>query len=514
MNDTVKKFEELKQKFLSGISSAFKIPVERSIETIDKIAGLGLNKEQEAHIKSLKQDLETVQENINTVVSLSTASNGTYEYKKSQFNPVAVFESIVGKFISIAFDKGVNFYIYIDPNLPKTITADQSVIEHVLDNLISNAIKFTPKSGSVYVDIRSKHASNEYASITFSVTDTGPGIDKGRLREVLQPFGSLSENSLGTGLSSCFYLLKGMDTQLKIASEENKGSRFSFVLDALTDFVPNYKLLPDLKIGVLIDDRELFGYAKLLYQYFISMGLSVVSVKNVGDEQIKECQALFLVTQKCDNSRIKELDKKYPYVVTVPAILEHQKKDFQVLQGEDAVRLTLPALPSQLILALDFVEHHIPDELSIANKHDQQAIEQIAQKEETVDEPIKILVVEDNPINMKLVKVILGRYNFLVDEAENGEIAVNKSKKERYDLILMDIDMPVMDGITATKNIKAYENQEGIPETPIVALTSHDLVGERAEIISSGLDEHMPKPLNVARLELMLERFLGYKHNK
>lgn len=511
MNETIKKFEALKQKFLSGINQALKVPVEKSIESVDKIVGLGLNKEQETHIGVLKENLAAIKERIDSVMQLSAASTGAYKYNNQEFSLTQLLESVIEPFISPAFEKKINLYIYIDPNLPKTIISDKEVISHILKNLISNAVRFTSASGSVYADIRSKHLGDDQASITFSITDTGPGIDKGRLREVMQPFGTISESSLGTGLSSCFYLLKGMDSQLKIASEEAKGSRFSFVLNAQTAFIPSHDLLPDLKIGVLIDERELFGYAKLLYQYFISMGLSVVSIGSKSDEHIAECQALFLVTGGDIRKKIAEIQTRYPYVITIPAVVEDHISEEE--KSEDRIHLTLPAMPSKLISILDYIKHKIPDELSIANAHDQKVIEEIALKEEQSNEPIRILVVEDNPINMKLVKVILARYSFIVEGAENGEIAVEKSKQERFDLILMDIDMPVMDGITATKNIKEYEQAEGIPETPIVALTSHDLVGERSEILSSGLDEHMPKPLNVARLELMLERFVGYKHS-
>ena len=171
--------------------------------------------------------------------------------------------------------------------------------------------------------------------------------------------------------------------------------------------------------------------------------------------------------------------------------------------------LLLPAIPTSINTALSFIEVQVPKELAQSNIKDHAVIQQLAKQAKI--EQIKILVVEDNPINLKLVKVILSRYDFDVDSAENGQIGVDCCKEKRYDMVLMDIDMPVMDGITATKCIKEYENSEGLSETPIVALTSHDLAGERAEIMASGLDEHMPKPLNVARLELMLENYIGFK---
>ncbi|MDH5464958.1 MAG: response regulator, partial [Thiovulaceae bacterium] len=175
-------------------------------------------------------------------------------------------------------------------------------------------------------------------------------------------------------------------------------------------------------------------------------------------------------------------------------------------------KLVLPATPSKMFDLLSFVKDNLPKDSVVTNADDKKIMKKLAETKR--DEPLRILVAEDNPINLKLVQVVLGRYDFIIESASNGEKAVEMCKKVHYDLILMDIDMPIMDGVTANKLIKEYQKSEGIPTTPVVALTSHDMIGERSEILAKGLDEHMAKPLNIARLEMMLERYLGYKSKK
>ncbi len=125
-----------------------------------------------------------------------------------------------------------------------------------------------------------------------------------------------------------------------------------------------------------------------------------------------------------------------------------------------------------------------------------------------------ILLVEDNRINIKWTMMLLGRYDYEVDYAQNGEQAVTMAQKKRYALILMDIDMPIMNGIEATQRIKAYEKQHNLTPTPIVALTSHDQEGEREKILAQGLDEHLGKPLKLSELEDLFNRYETQAHSK
>lgn len=511
MSDISVFFDNAKDQFLQRVSSAFHTPMQQSMQTLKALRESDLNPDQSSHIEHLYKTLHKLHETTQNMSVLADVKAGRYRSQIKTFAPISLFESITQVFISEAQNKGLDFLIYIDPNMPKSVSGDEKSIRHLLENLISNAIQFTPKGGSVYLDIRTQHIGEHLAQLDVSITDTGHGIAKDKIPVLVEPFNADSSDNLGVGLSSSYHLLKALGSHLKIASEEGKGSRFAFSLQLQTSFKPCFEQLSDLKVGVFIDDRSLFSYAKLIYQYLISMGIAVVSVKESNDPHMSECHALILITNMCTPARVKKLESLVPGMRVIPT-MHYGKHEALKLTAATQMNLSLPALPSKIHNVLTLVESQAPKEISQANRDDQKVLQRLAVAAKR--EKLKILVVEDNPINLKLVKVVLSRYDFEVDQAEDGKEAVDKCRQKQYDLVLMDIDMPVMNGIEATNLIKEHQKANDKPLTPIVALTTHDLVGEREEILASGLDEHMPKPLNVGRLERMLERYLGYQTKK
>ena len=503
----MKEIEKVKENFFHSIKGTFSSPVNDSLENIEELLSTKLTQEQAQLVRSLEKKLTLVHRNTQNLAYLSDVKREVFEIKAKPFSLIGTFEKIVSSFQAQAQLSGVHLLAYIDPNAPKEIISDELHLIRIMENLILNAVIYTNRGGSVYVDLKAKHISDTEVTLNVSVTDTGVGISREKLKDYLKPFSHSGERSLGVGLSTSFHVLKAMGTQLKIASEVDKGSRFSFALDVQSSIDTMFESDPDIKIGVFIEDRSLFAYAKLLYQYIISMGLAVVSIKETKDENIKDCHGVFVVSDSCHSTAMAELAQAYKETCFIPAVLDNQNEECSKY-GVNNVML-LPAMPSSINQSLQYIESQLPKEVTDSNENDHHTIQELAKIAET--QKVKILVVEDNPINLKLVKIVLERYNFEIDAAENGRIALNMCKNERYSMVLMDIDMPIMDGITATKRIKEYEDEFSLTNTPIVALTSHDLAGERSEIMASGLDEHMPKPLNVARLELMLEHYLGFK---
>ena len=497
--------EKLQENFFNSVKGTFSMPVQESLLSVEKLLKTSLTRDQADMVRSLEKKLTLMHRNTQNISYLSDIQTDDFAVTSQPFALLKTFEKIVVSFQEQARQAGVHLLAYIDPNAPKEVISDRHHVVQIIENLILNAIAYTKRGGSVYLDLKTKKISDTETTLNVSVTDTGVGISRDKLKEYIKPFSRSDENTLGVGLSASFHMLRAMGSQLKIASEPEKGSRFSFSLDVDSSVETMFESHPDIKIGVLIEDRALFAYAKLLYQYIISMGLAVVSIKDMEDENIKECHGVFLVTDASDTSKIDTLANEFPQTCFISALL-----DSSSVKLDSRKMMLLPALPSRISKALKYIEYKIPKEITQSNEDDHQAIQEVAKIAEK-EEKVKILVVEDNPINLKLVKVVLGRYNFEVEAAENGQVALQMCKDERYSIVLMDIDMPVMDGITATKRIKEYEAEASLNSTPIVALTSHDLVGERSEIMASGLDEHMAKPLNIARLELMLEHYLGFK---
>lgn len=507
----MQEIEKVKDSFLHSIKGTLSAPVNDSLENIQRLLSTKLSREQREIVSSLEKQLSSLHKNTQNVVCLSDIRRDSFDIDLKPFPLIPTFEKIVSSFESQAQEAQVHLLTYIDPNAPKEIVSDVSLMVKVMENLIKNGIMYTESGGSVYIDLKTNQISDTQTTLNISVTDTGSGIQRDKLKDYIKPFSCSGTESLGVGLSTALEVLRSMGSQLKIASEVNKGSRFSFSLDVQSHSESMFDAHPDIKIGILIDDRALFSYTKLLYQYIISMGLAVVSIKDSEDEHIKDCHGVFFVTDSPDTTKLEKLSKAFRHICFIPTVLGTRAHACQPLSKIEKMML-LPAMPTNINTSLKYIESRLPKEVTESNENDHLTIQEIAKKVEV--EKVKILVVEDNPINLKLIKVVLGRYNFEVDAAENGKEAIDMCKNERYSMVLMDIDMPVMDGITATKHIKEYEDAASLTQTPIVALTSHDLAGERSEIMASGLDEHMAKPLNITRLELMLEHYLGFKPQK
>lgn len=507
----MQELEKVKERFLHSVKGTFSLPVSDSLENIKKLLSTQLSRDQREIVNSLDEKISSLHKNTQNIACLSDIRRDSFKVYAQPFSLMNTFEKIARSFQKAADLAQVQLLTFIDPNAPTKVLSDEGHIIKVMENLIENAIGYTQPGGSVYIDLKTKQLDDMQTRLSVSITDSGVGINRGQLKNYIQPFSGSGTEALGIGLSTALEILKAMGSQLKIASELNKGSRFSFSLDLQSSNEIAFDAHPDIKIGVLIDDRELFSYTKLLYQYIISMGFAVVSLKDGDDENIEGCHGVFFITNSCDTSKLEALSQRYEDICFIPTVLASRAEACAPLAKIEKLML-LPAMPSNINKSLRYIESKLPQEITDANENDHQTIQEIAKKAEL--EKVKILVVEDNPINLKLIKVVLERYNFEIDSTDNGRDAINMCRNERYNMVLMDIEMPVMDGITATKYIKEYEDKAALSQTPIVALTSHDLADERSEIMASGLDEHMAKPLNITRLELMLEHYLGFKPEK
>ena len=462
------------------------------------IAALRLEKGDSMHLQELER-------HVSKVALLYALKSNQYKAEMGWFEALPFFETLAASYVDGFDGAGVNFLVFIDPNIPKQLYFDTEVVAFVLRHLLDNALQFTPAKESVLLEVRSKQGVNAHKEIHISVTDTGNGIDKRRIKEVIAL--ETLEKDAAMGLAGCYYALKHFNSDLKIATEPNKGSRFSFVLPLETQGGMSFPMAPELYIGIYTQDKSLFGHTKLLHHYLLAFGVAIVSVPTLdAHASLSRCHAVFMLCTDPKTVPFEVLKQSYPSISMIPLV--KSSDNIRLHKRVYTTYMTLPLLPSTLFEQLQLLAQGLSKEALVSHEQEQEAMKTLSQTKRT--DPYHILVVEDNMINLKLVQVVLKRFRFIVDVAQNGQEAVDLCQVQQYDLILMDIDMPIMDGVTATKLIKSYQIQNGLPLTPIVALTSHDLVGDREDIIAQGLDEHMPKPLNISRLELMLEHYLGY----
>ena len=461
---------------------------------------------------SLKQNhnLDNAQ---NKLLLLKKLQDNSLYQSRDEIEALNFFETLLAPWIKEAKNKSLKVFIYIDPNLPKTITLDKESLSFILQELILNAIKFTPKGACVHIDIRQSYL-NDKEHLSLSISDSGIGMHKAKVAKLFKAFLGKTNTGFSLGLAASYFLLKALGSELKISSELSKGSRFSFSLPFWAAEKSALSPKKSLHIGILQEDSHMDDYTRQLFSYLLALGSKLINIENANDPKLAQCQALFIVNKTFSRSYKSSIHKNYPECIIIPAYLEIYHKNFSLFKHDDSYKLLFPLLPSAMLDCFAYITSEIALQSMEDAPRPKESLDIYELKQEKVEanDTLQILLVEDNAINIKWTLMLLGRYDYDIDYAENGEIAVDMVKRKRYDLILMDIDMPIMNGIEATQHIKLYEKENALKHTPIVALTSHDQEGERENILAQGLDEHLGKPLKLTELEELLTRYNEEKY--
>ncbi len=503
-------FEEFKQKFLSSLSHEFRTPMNGIIGFVDLLEHTETNRIQKEYVSLISQSAQTMMHNVENLLELAQLESGQIELHEKGVNLIELMEAFSSEFDVESQVKNLQLLFYIDPLLPKALLADGDKIKKVLRNLVKNAIKYTDKKGQVYVQIRAKDIGKKgEILVEYSVADTGIGIEHKRLSTIIRSFASAKENQsrgkdgLGVGLSLCYKLTGMMRSKLKVATEVGKGSRFSFSIRHQTDEESSFEFVKGSRVAVWAEEHYTILYSKLLKEYLGSFGVEVVEIDGLANKELKNCDAVFIVTDHLSLSRINSIRSHYRNLQIVPVINPSLEKKFSEIENEVDDILLKPLLPHKVYETLNMIWKKVPAELL-------KRFELKAKKPKKPLLDLRVLVAEDNPINLKLIETLLSQYKLKVRSVVNGKEAVDAYDKEKgFDLVFMDIDMPVMDGITATRMIKEIDKRDSRGHTPVIALTAHGLSGDRERIISAGLDDYFPKPLERAKLELVLKQHLN-----
>ncbi len=507
-------FEDFKQKFLTSMSHEFRTPMNGIIGFVELLERTETSRIQKEYVSLISRSAEAMMHNVENLLELAQIESKQIHLNDEKVNLIELVENFSHSFCDDSISKNLQLLFYIDPLLPKEVMGDANKIKKILDNLIKNAIKYTEEKGQVYVEIRANDIGkkNEIL-IEYSVTDTGVGIDHDRLSTIIRPFASSKENQskgkdgLGVGLSVCYKLTEMMNSKLKVATEVGMGSRFSFAVRHKTDHESYFDFVKGSKVAVWAEDYHTVLYAKLLKEYLDHFGVEVVEIDGLVNKELQHCDALFIVIDHLSASRVKTMKSHYKNLQIVPVINPQNEMKFAEIINEVDDLLVKPLLPNKVYESLSVIWKKVPKEF----------LKKVQLKPKKPKKPLldlTILVAEDNPINLKLIETLLSQYKLKVRTVVNGKEAVDVYDKEKhFDLVFMDIDMPVMDGITATRMIKEINKRDSREHIPVIALTAHGLSGDRERIIGAGLDDHFPKPLDRAKLELVLQQYLDLDIN-
>ena len=494
----VAEVEKLKTKFLANIGHEFRTPMNGILGFLELLWQSDLSAKQKEYLEMITNSSKNLMLNIETLLKLSQLQGGRLKVENTPFNPLPLVEKISYEFFHQGRKKGVRVLSFIDPKLPTQIVGDSKKIRQILYAIVQNAVKFTPRTGKVIIEVKLlKRMQNGDCSIGFGVKDTGEGISAEQIARINEPFtaGSHADERLGVGLSLSNSLALLLGSELRIQTKEGEGSYINFVLDFKASKGQNYKMMPKKRAKVLLLDQSRIDEANLLATYLRSFAIDVVKSSELNEMLYEGIEELYIVANPNESAWMLELGtyaKKAPITLVVD---EGQKLQTRLTHIVDGI-LEKPLLASS-----------IAGYLMRGESIQKEQVDDTASKQ--IDESATVLVVEDNLINQRLIQIMLQEKGIEVVTASNGVEAVEIASQRHFDIIFMDIDLPHKNGIVATKEIKRE-----LPinrSTPIIALTAMAMQGDREMLLREGLDEYIAKPLTHVNLDETLERYLAKK---
>jgi len=493
-----KEVEKLKTKFLANIGHEFRTPMNGILGFVELLKSTSLDENQHEYIDMIDYSSKNLMNNIETLLDLSQLQSGRLEVEAEPFNLLVEMEKLIYTCFDKANNNGVSVMSFIDPKLPQELEGDARKILQVMRSIIQNAIKFTPHGGKVIIEVKLlKRLQNGECTIGFGVKDNGEGMSQEQIALMEEPFtaGSHADERLGIGLSLSSGLVKLMGSELRISSEIGNGTYVNFVLDFKSSRGQNYKMMPSKKAKVLLLDKEKVDDANFLTIYLRSFAIDVTKSSELSDDVYEDIDELYIVANQDNSSWMLDLATYKKKASVILLLDEDEKLKTKMTHIVDEV-IYKPLLASA-------IAKHLYMANSFKNNDEDKAQLKIQKK-------VDALVVEDNIINQRLIKILLQEYNIKVSTASNGLEAIEMYKKKKYDIIFMDIDMPYMNGIVATKEIKDMMLMKS--QAPIVALTAMAMEGDKEMLLSEGLDDYLSKPLTREKLEYILEKYLQITH--